>query len=184
MNHKFCTKCLEDLPVTSFSKLKTGKFGVRSVCKVCTKEYNFKYNRDKSEKIYLLHKQWVKDNPDKAKSYSRKYRENNKQEISSRDKEYRNRNKDKVSSLKARYKINKFQATLKGYDKEIQEFYWLAKDLKAVSGESYHVDHIVPLRGRSVCGLHVPWNLQILPADLNMSKGNSFDATKEEYIAD
>jgi hypothetical protein len=38
----------------------------------------------------------------------------------------------------------------------------------------FHVDHVIPLQGRQVCGLHVPENLEIIPASLNFRKGNRF----------
>lgn len=56
--------------------------------------------------------------------------------------------------------------------KEIQEFYILAKELQWLSIEPLEVDHIVPLNGKYVSGLHVPWNLQILPKSMNVQKGN------------
>lgn len=62
-----------------------------------------------------------------------------------------------------------------GQMEEMANLYWLAQDLKAVTGMMYHVDHIVPLRGKSVCGLHVPWNLQVLPADVNIRKSNKME---------
>jgi 5-methylcytosine-specific restriction endonuclease McrA len=89
---------------------------------------------------------------------------------------WKKENPDKVNAQKARRRAAKLNRMLKWgkeYLKpEIDNWYRRAKLATIFMEEQYEVDHIEPLQGKNVSGLHVPWNLTLLTQSENASKGN------------
>ena len=59
---------------------------------------------------------------------------------------------------------------------EIRFHYRMAIALSRATGIPHAVDHIVPIQGEDVCGMHVPWNMQVITQDENLKKSNKFVA--------
>lgn len=181
---KKCSICLKTKSLCSFTKHKGSKDGHVNQCKSCL-AYKARLER--------------KNNPDKFREVSRRSKKKNynteKQSAYKRRKywedpnTFRLRNKEQFKKhyckrkhayrlQTAKRRSNKLNATptwlTKEHLQEIKNIYWLAVDITRTTGERYEVDHIIPLQGKNICGLHVPWNLQVLPAYINRSKGNKY----------
>lgn len=187
---KKCTKCQKVKALEKFYADKRRKDGKQSQCSECqTKSNSVRYHKNKKvrERKKAYDKIYVSKNRENKNKNNKRWRDNNKDKYKKMSQEWKRRNRHKVVSytVKRQNALKKRTPPWLSEDqvKEIEEYYWLSQDLKLVTGEKYHVDHIVPLQGEDVCGLHVPWNLQVLPSDINEKKGNKWDQEKSTDLA-
>lgn len=140
-----------------------------------SKKYCNKFCQDKA---------WSIANPDKTIRYRevrKEWNDNNKEKRKEYHEQRRIANPGYYTAKAAKRKAAKLLRTPKWLTieqfKDIEKFYLHAQELKKNNSTKYHVDHIVPLQGKTVSGLHVPWNLQVLSESDNAKKNNSFDGT-------
>jgi len=132
-------------------------------CVVCSVAAIAK-SKAKNPKRYHAHAaKWTKNNPDKVMaSQLRRNRENPAR-------------RNLWTSNYRQAKDKRMPAWLNpGQLAEMEGVYDYCSALRN-AGLDYHVDHVVPLRGKIVSGLHVPWNLQVISGADNVRKGNRFD---------
>ena len=117
---------------------------------------------------------WTKNNPEKHLAY----RASDKRRLSTNESSKKHYAKHKVYYIvkDAKRRAQKLLATTIWGQEGVDQFYLKAKELEAMNpGVKYHVDHIVPLAGENVCGLHNQFNLQILTETENKRKGNAWN---------
>lgn len=89
---------------------------------------------------------------------------------------YRKRHPEKIRANNAKREYGQIQRTPKWLStiqlRQIELFYDAAIKLTKELGIEFQVDHIIPLHGKNISGLHVPWNLQVLSASDNAKKRN------------
>jgi hypothetical protein len=183
VDQRLCRKC--NVVKTADDFTKSGRH-----CKDCTRE---------------RYRAWREKNKEYAISVSREYYEANKETIRERARQqyaeqpekhqaYRQRmSKERAAQIAVwkkanagrvreqnsrRYAERKRAAALisKQYKDEMAAIYEEAARISRETGVPHHVDHIAPLRGKTVSGLHVPWNMRVVPAHENLSKGARVNA--------
>jgi len=186
MDTKVCSKCREVKTLDGFSKNKTKKDGCQSKCKVCVKEYGAKCYAANPEKIKKKNAKYYAANPEKVKEQHAEYLAANPEKRKESQAEYKKAHPEKSRANTSNRRAAKSKAIPSWLTKEDwQDMDAINKEAKRIeleTGTKMHVDHIHPLQGRYVCGLHCPSNLQILTAAENCSKGNKFTPYVESEI--
>jgi hypothetical protein len=167
--NKNCTKCGQGKTISEFGPSKQRKDGLRPWCKVCHNAANAKWRLANSNYYIARHD----ESPDRRKKYDAAYKKKNPTYL----KEYYEANKHEFIGRVNKRRSKAEYATPSWADKnKMRLMYRLASNLNRLHGfAKYHVDHIVPLQGKRVSGLHVHNNLRILSALENKSKFNKWE---------
>lgn len=176
---KECTGCKQTKDFSEFGKRNNRPCGYRSKCKECCKKAidpikNKKYHQDRYQSNKESYKQnsknWYQNNKEAHREFMRAWYEENKEEYLNGRKEYYQDNKKAFRERDSKRRALEIQAIPSWADRQkLKEIYQNCPD-------GYEVDHIIPLNNKTVCGLHVPSNLQYLTVEENRKKGNKLNA--------
>lgn len=133
------------------------------------------YYASNRESVSSYRKEWAKKNSDVVRRIKLKHYEANKAKVIARSAEWCKKNRGVMNAALAKRRAKQKLATPAWANQFfIDEVYRLAGLRTKLTGYTWHVDHIVPIKSKTVCGLHVEHNLRVVPAVVNQSKSNRY----------
>lgn len=187
---KLCVTCKAAKPLSAFHRSRVNHDGLHKQCKECRKQG--------SQATYELHKEAISaraktryaQNRNSVIAAARRYAEQNREAVAHRQAAYYRANKTQRRLYRKEHYAKNVERYL-GYQAArrsdlrrlpgwadidaIELMYKTARLVSKRTGVAHHVDHIVPLRGETVCGLHVQNNLRVVPASVNLAKKNRLE---------
>jgi len=145
-------------------------------CKPCISLFQKIYRKNNAERIAASKKQWATENAEYKAQQAKAYAQANPEARKLARDKWDQQNPGALAAAKAKNARDRIKRVPKWLTEDdhwmMEQAYELAQLRTKMFGFKWHVDHIIPLNGKKVSGLHVPTNLQVIPAIVNLRKGS------------
>lgn len=163
---KTCAMCKVPKELDAFPRSKAEKDGRFAYCRLCNSARR-KYGAPPK----------TEEQKEKARAAGRAWHKANREKVAARKRNAVNKHRERINRYQRVHQANKRAKKLRAMpawadEEHIKRFYSEAEIMTVLTGIKHEVDHIVPLNGIGVCGLHVPANLRVVTREFNLKKGN------------